>query len=153
MIDPSFVGSTSTPFTMEVERGRLLMFNRVVQTAEPVFTDPVAARQAGHPDLPVPPTFLFGLDLADPSDLLAGMGVDLSRVLHVEQGFVYHRTAYAGETLTFAPVITDIYSRQGGALEFVVRDTAVTGADGEPVADLHQVIAVRGAASDEEAGS
>ncbi|MGY4925947.1 MaoC family dehydratase N-terminal domain-containing protein [Streptomyces sp. 900105755] len=151
MIDPKFLGTRSEPFPVDVERGRLLMFNQVVGASGPVFTDPDAARRAGHPDLPVPPTFLFGLDLADPSDLLAEMGVDLSRVLHVEQGFVYHRTAYAGETLVFAPVITDIYSRKGGALEFVVRDTAVTGADGEPVADLHQVIAVRSPDSGEEA--
>ncbi|WP_416981245.1 MaoC family dehydratase N-terminal domain-containing protein [Streptomyces sp. T028] len=150
MIDPSFVGTRSEPFTMDVERGRLRMFNQVVEASGPVFTDPAAARRAGYPDLPVPATFLFGLDLADPSDLLAEMGVDLPLVLHVEQGFVYHRTAYAGETLTFSPVITDVYSRQGGALEFVVRDTAVTGADGGPVADLHQVIAVRSPDSGKE---
>ncbi|MEU9325954.1 MaoC family dehydratase N-terminal domain-containing protein [Streptomyces canus] len=143
MIDTAFVGSRSAPFTADVERGRLRMFNEVVGAPGAEFTDLDAARRAGHPDLPVPPTFLFGLDLADPSDLLAEMGVDLDRVLHVEQGFVYHRPAFAGQTLTFAPVITDIRAR--GALEFVVRDTAVTGPAGEPVADLHQVIAVRAA--------
>ncbi|MFI9270982.1 MaoC family dehydratase N-terminal domain-containing protein [Kitasatospora sp. NPDC052896] len=143
MIDRGFRGARPEPFTVDVERGRLRFFHQVLGTVDRVFTDPAAARAAGHPDLPVPPTFLFGLELEDPADLLTEMGVDLARVLHVEQGFVYHRTAHAGERLTFAPVITDLYQRQGGALEFVVRDTAVTDAAGEPVADLHQVIAVR----------
>ncbi|WP_035804582.1 MaoC family dehydratase N-terminal domain-containing protein [Kitasatospora mediocidica] len=150
MIDPSWVGAGPKPFTVEVEAGRLRLFNQVLGVREAVFTDPAAARAAGHPDLPVPPTFLFGLELEHPSGQLAELGIDLGQVLHVEQGFVYHRTAHAGERLTFAPVVTDIYTRQGGALEFVVRDTAVTGAGGEPVADLHQVIAVRHGVRDEE---
>ncbi|MCX5108452.1 MaoC family dehydratase N-terminal domain-containing protein [Streptomyces sp. NBC_00378] len=150
MIDRSVVGSGPEPVTVTVERGRLQFFGRVLGAADGVFVDPAAARAAGHPDLPVPPTFLFGLDLEAAPDLLNAIGVDLSRVLHVEQGFTYHRTVHAGDRLTFAPVITDVYSRQGGALEFVVRDTSVTDAAGEPVAELHQVIAVRRPVPDKE---
>lgn len=150
-IDRSVVGVRQPSFSVTVERGRLRFFNRVLGVTDGVFVDPVAARAAGHPDLPVPPTFLFGLELESPDDLLTKLGIDLSYVLHVEQGFTYHRTAHAGERLTFTPVITDVYARQGGALEFVVRDSAVTDAAGEPVADLHQVIAVRRPVPDGEA--
>ena len=51
---------------------------------DPVYTDLDAAKRAGHRDLPVPPTFLFGVDLEGPEPLtfLADLGVDLRTVLH-----------------------------------------------------------------------
>ena len=51
------------PFTATVERGRLRFFARVVGLDDSEFTSLERARAAGHPDLPVPPTFLFGLEL------------------------------------------------------------------------------------------
>ena len=56
------------------------------------------ANAAGHRDLPVPPSFLFGIELErhDPFEWLAGVGVDLRRVLHGEQSFTYHSQAVAG---------------------------------------------------------
>ncbi|MBB5959712.1 hypothetical protein FHS29_006333 [Saccharothrix tamanrassetensis] len=140
-IDRAFIGTRLAPFTAEVDRSEVASFAEVLGLGGGVFADLGVARAAQHPDLPVPPTFLFGLEFRNPSDVLTAMGVELRHVLHVEQGFVYHRTAHAGERLTFSTVITDIYGR--GGLEFVVQDTAVTDADGEPVADHHQIIAVR----------
>ncbi|MEU8622490.1 MaoC family dehydratase N-terminal domain-containing protein [Streptomyces sp. NPDC048623] len=138
-------GTALTPFTVTVERGRLRFFGRVVGLEDSEFTCLDRARRAGHPDLPVPPTFLFGLELEHQSRATEqdGPPVDPSRVLHTEQSFTYHQTAHAGDELVFSPVITDVYRRRGGTMEFVVRDTAVTRTDGTPVADLHQVILVR----------
>ncbi|MET7489945.1 MaoC family dehydratase N-terminal domain-containing protein [Streptomyces sp. NPDC005538] len=146
MIDASYAGTRVPPFTADVERGRLRQFAAAVGTVgsgDDVFHDVAAARAAGHPDLPVPPTFLFGLEMEHSQDLLTDMGVDVTRVLHIEQGFVYHGTAHAGDRLTFAPVIVSIRAHRGGSLELITKDTSVTRADGSPVADLHQVLAVR----------
>lgn len=144
-ISPSVVGSSSDPVTMDVERGRLRMFAKAIGETDPVYTDLDAARAAGHPDLPVPPTFLFGLELErpDPFAYLAALGVDLRRVLHGEQSFTYHSVAHAGESMTATSRIADVYSKKGGALEFLVRETAVTRADGSAVADLTSVIVVQ----------
>ncbi|GAA2513562.1 hypothetical protein Ahu01nite_061630 [Winogradskya humida] len=109
--------------------------------ADEIFHDVAAARAAGHPDLPVPPTYLFCLELE--REGLAGIGVSLDRVLHVEQGFEYHELAHAGDRITFAPVVVSIRSHRRGRLELITTDTAVTRADGAAVADLHQVLAVR----------
>ena len=100
---------------------------------------------AGHPDLPAPPTFLFSIELEapDPFAYLAALGVDLRFVLHGEQSFVYHELAYPGDELVARPRITDVYTKKAGALEFIVKDTAVTRADGTPIADLRSVIVVR----------
>ena len=147
MIDTKFIGTALPSHTADIERGRLRFFASVIGETDPVYTSLDAARAAGHPDLPVPPTFFFSLDLEQPGGFggyLAEMGVDLRRVLHGEQSFTYHAMAYAGQSLTLRSTITDIYAKKGGALEFIVRDTAVThAADGSPVADLRSVVVVR----------
>jgi acyl dehydratase len=132
------------PITVQVERGRLRFFASATGQTDPVYTDLDAAMQAGHPDLPVPPTFFFSLELEapDPFGYLAALDVDLRRVLHGEQSFTYHRPAHAGDTLTLQPRIVDIYSKKGGALEFLVKQTDITR-DGQLVAEAQSVIAVR----------
>lgn len=144
-IDTAAIGTELAPVVVDIERGRLRAFAKATGQDDPVYSDLAAALAAGHPDLPVPPTFLFGLELEqpDPFKYLADLGVDLRRVLHGEQRFDYHRVAYAGETLTARSRIEDIYAKRGGALEFVVKKTAITSADGDPVADLTSVIVVR----------
>jgi acyl dehydratase len=144
-VDPSAIGSTLPPTELTIDPGRLRFFAKAIGETNPVFTDPEAARAAGHPGLPVPPTFLFSIELErpDPFDWVSGLGVDLRHVLHGEQRFVYHHQAYAGDVVTARPRIVDIYSKKGGALEFVVKETQVTRADGSVLADLTSVLVVR----------
>jgi acyl dehydratase len=144
MIDRSVIGREHEPHTVDVERGRLRLFAKAVGEERPLYTDVEAARAAGHRDLPVPPTFLFCLDMErpDPFAFLAAIGVDLRRVLHGEQAFAYERMAFAGDRLTFASRVTDVYDRKGGALEFLVSETDVTR-DGEAIARLTTTTIVR----------
>jgi len=144
-ISPDAVGTVLPPISMDMERGRLAQFARATGQRDPVYSDVDAARGAGHRDVPVPPTFLFAIELEAPDPFVwAGqLGIDLKYVLHGEQRFDYHRMAYAGERLTASSTITDVYSKRGGALDFVVKTTAVTDEAGKPVADLTSVIVVR----------
>ena len=132
--------------TVDVERGRLRFFAQVTGQSDPVYTEVDAARAAGHRDLPVPPTFLFCLEMErpDPWDFVAELGVDLRTILHGGQSFEYHAMAFAGDRLTFASGITDRYQKKDGALTFVERTTDVTR-DGEPVARLVTTIVLRSA--------
>jgi acyl dehydratase len=132
------------PLTVEVERGRLRFFAKATGQTDPVYLDLDAARAAGHPDLPVPPTFLFslGLEAADPFGYVDRLGIDLRFVLHGEQSFTYHHLAYAGDRLTLEERIVDVYTKRGGALEFVVKQTDITR-DGQPVAQTRSVIVIR----------
>jgi acyl dehydratase len=132
------------PIDVEVERGRLRFFARATGQTDPVYSDVEAAKRAGHRDLPVPPTFLFGLELeaTDPFGWLTALGVDLRRVLHGEQSFTYDGLAHAGDTLRLEPTIVDVFAKKGGALEFVVKQTDITR-DGEPIAQARSVIVVR----------
>jgi len=121
---------STMPF--EVERGRLRMFARVIGLTDPVYTDLEAARAAGHPDLPVPPTFLSNsleLELPNPLGWLAELGGDLTKTTHGAQGFRYHKMAYARDELLLKRRVVDVYTKKGGALEFVVKQTDVMRGD------------------------
>lgn len=145
-IDPKQLSEVRLPsVTVEVERGILRFFAKATGQADPIYTDLGAARQAGHPDLPVPPTFFFSLELAgaDPHAYLTQLGVDMNRILHGEQSFTYHSLAYAGETLKLTPAVVDVYRKKGGALEFLVKQTDIARSNGEPVAKATTVIAIQ----------
>ncbi|MCW2542868.1 MAG: hypothetical protein JWM40_420 [Frankiales bacterium] len=146
-IDASVIGSSTPTISVTVERGRLQLFAKSVGQTDPLYTDVEAAKAEGMPDLPVPPTFLFGLELEQPEPFrwIADLGVDMNTVLHGDQTFTYERMAYAGETLHSTSTITDVYAKKGGALEFVRRLTEVVR-DGAVIATLDQTIIVRNAA-------
>jgi hypothetical protein len=144
-IDPAVIGIELEPSQLTVDAGRLRFFAKAIGETRLVFTNAAAAQAAGHATLPVPPTFLFAIELEqpDPFAWLTDIGVDLRRVLHGEQRFTYHSVAHAGDVLTARPRITDVYAKKGGALEFIVKEAKVTRADGSPVADLTSVIVVQ----------
>ncbi len=131
-IDPSVIGTELPPTTLTVDEGRLRFFAKAIG-------DTVDSA------LRVPPTFLFSIELENPNPFAWAdqLGIDLRYVLHGEQAFTYHEAAHAGDVLTATPKITDVYSKKGGALDFIVKDTAVTRSDGTLVAELKTVIVVR----------
>jgi acyl dehydratase len=127
-----------------ISRSELRFFAKAIGETSPVYTDVEAARKAGHPDLPVPPTYLFCQEMKqadEPFGYLYELGIDLRKVLHGEQSFVYHAMAYAGDTLTFDSEISADHMKKNGALRILVRNTRVTR-DGTPIADLTSTIVV-----------
>ena len=144
-VDPGFIGTQLPATTLTVDAGRLRFFAKAIGETNPLYTDVDAAKAAGYADLPASPTFLFSIELENPDQFrwVADLDIDPRFVLHGEQSFTYHSIAYAGDTLTATPRIVDIYSKKGGALEFIVKQTAVTRADGSAVADLETVMVVR----------
>ena len=144
-LDTVYIGHRLPPFSAEVEMGRLKFFAKAIGQTDPVYTDEAAAKAAGHPRLPVPPTFLFCLqmDAPNPGALRELLDIPIAKVLHGEQHFSYHAMAYAGDTLHFEQRITDIYAKKGGLLEFVVAETRVTNQHAAHVADLNAITVVR----------
>lgn len=145
MIDRSWIGHEYPPSVLPLERTRLRFFAKAVGETDPVYTDPAAARAAGYPDVPAPPTFLFAaeLDSGVVDRLLADLRIPLARLLHGEQGFTYHRAACAGDTITVRSRIADIYDKKGGALEFVVKTSRALNQREELVAELRTVLVCR----------
>jgi len=145
MIDKKFIGHQLPPSVLMVDRTRLQFFAKAIGETDPVYTDLAAARAAGYPDVPAPPTFLFAAELDSGANmqLLADLDIPLSKLLHGEQSFRYRQAVCAGDTVTVQSSISDIYDKKGGKLEFVVKNSRVTNQRGELVAELGTVLVVR----------
>lgn len=139
-------GTPLSGCTVLVEKGRLRTFARAIGETDPVYHDEDRARAAGHASLPVPPTYLFCLEMLDserPLAWLEELGVNLMHILHGEQRFVYDRVAVAGETLSFRSILKDAFDKKNGALRFFVKETDVSDESGSRVATLTTTIVVR----------
>jgi acyl dehydratase len=145
MIDKKFIGHKLPPFKVFVEAGRLRFFAKACGQTDPVYSDEIAANKAGFPHLPVPPTFLFCLEMdsPDPAAIRNLLGLDYRTILHGSQDFTYYGMAYAGDTLCFEQSIENIYEKRNGALEFVERKTLVTNQHLTKIAELKALTVVR----------
>jgi acyl dehydratase len=146
MVDQSAVGRSFTPVTAHVEPGRLRFFLNTLGEQNPVYRDEAAARGAGYSATPIPPTYLFCLELMDaerPFEFLTELNIDLARVLHGEQRFTYHASVVVGDTLTFKSRVTGVADKKGGAMTMVIVETEVTNQHGAHVADTARTIVVR----------
>lgn len=145
MLDRSLIGYAFEPATVEVEKGQLKFFAKATGETNPVYFDESAARAAGHPALPAPPTFLFTLGLMGPDSFpVVGLfNLDIGRVLHGEQSFSHGSQIYAGDAITLTVRIRDIYEKKGGILEFIVQETEAVNQRGEAVGSATTVFVVR----------
>jgi acyl dehydratase len=146
MVDQSAVGRSFTPVTAQVEPGRLRYFLNTLGETNPVYRDVEAARGAGYAATPIPPTYLFCLemmDAPDPFEFLRALDIDLARVLHGEQSFSYHAPVVVGDTLTFESKVVSVTDKKGGAMTLIVVETTVTNQHGAHVADTSRTIVVR----------
>ncbi|MEO6204734.1 MAG: MaoC family dehydratase N-terminal domain-containing protein [Mycobacteriales bacterium] len=130
MVDTSALGATGTPFSLEVERGKIREFARATFAPLPDDERPVA-----------PPTFLttaFHWQSSD-SDPWEMVRMDPSRGLHAEQEFVFHgEPPRAGDRLVGTSRIEDIYEKtgkRGGTMTFVVMVTEFRDESGRLVAE------------------
>ena len=136
--------------TFEVGREHVRRFADAIGDRNPVYTDPDAARAAGHPDCIAPPTFLtvlnfrFALEgpIVDPE-----FGLDYSRVVHGEQQFELHRPVRVGDVLQVVSRVEDI--KDAGRNELIVVAGTITDAGGEHVATVRGTIVSRGTAASE----
>jgi hypothetical protein len=129
VIDRDSLGNTGTPFTLDVERGKVAEFARAVRATDPshfVGDEPV-----------VPPTFLAtqmhweqGVTDSNPWDTIQ---MDPSKGVHAEQEYVFHGPPpRAGERLHASSRIAEIWEKEGraGTLTFVKMITEFRDSDG-----------------------
>lgn len=124
-VDRKYIGVESEERFIDVEKGQLRLFATAVAERNPIYSDETAARAAGYPSLPAPPTFAFSLNLLAPAKV--GNAVDMvgniGSVLHGEQLFEYQRLIFAGDRIRLKTKTVDIFDKKGGKLEFIVQDT------------------------------
>lgn len=144
-LDPALIGRHEPGQTLLLDRSRLRAFAKATGQCDPIYLDVNAARAAGLPDLPAAPTFLFGIDLEAPNPFafIEDLGIDMRTVLHGEQQFIYRSLAFAGDQLSTNTEVVDVYSKKGGLLDFLVRETTVTNQHGAVVAELRNTLVVQ----------
>ena len=144
MIDKAFIGRELAPSTLTLERGRLRFFAQAIGETDPVHWDLEAARAAGRPACPVPPTFLKAVEGEHFSSaaLLQLLQVPLAGVLHAEQQFDHLAPVHVGDVVEVSRRVDRIFDRKDGALTFIVVDTEYR-VDGRMAARSTQTILSR----------
>ena len=139
MIDRSIVGTEEPARTFDVERGRLRFFAKAIGETDPVYTDVEAARAAGHPDLPVPPTFLFGLELDERGPVRAGSPTSASTCGRAARRAGVRPTSAWRTPATSSPMsprIVDVYEKRAARSSSSSARPTVTRGTEQPIAVL-----------------
>jgi acyl dehydratase len=121
------------PDYFEVGREKIREFARSVQDLNETHFDDNAAADAGYSELPASLTFLavagrrVQLDVFTKFDI----PINISRVLHRDQKFQYHRPIVAGDRLHFDTYLDSVIESHGTVIAEIRSE--VTDADGKPV--------------------
>ena len=153
-INPSFIGRSfpgKRPYSVCAEK--IAEFATAIGDPHPVHLDADAARAAGYPDVIAPPTFPTVIDLTVGGPGLLrqdGLGIDLLRVVHGEQRFVYTRPIHAGDVITLTTTFSELTEQRGN--EYLTLVTEFVTTNGELVCTGYNTVVSRGtAASDAKA--
>ncbi len=147
MVDESLIGLEFPLQSTVVEHAKIEAYARAIGDTNPIYYDDAQAIAQGYRARPIPPTYLVPLKhaVSDPQHVFHELGIVAAagKLLHAEQKFTYHEPICAGDHLTFRERLTDIYRKKGGALTFVVLETAVTNQDGREVALITHTEVIR----------
>jgi acyl dehydratase len=127
------VGKTYPPFQYEVCKEKIREYASAVGESEPVFHDAEAAHAAGFRDVVAPPMFavVYSAGAMGPAILDPELGIDLMRMLHGSQEFVWGEPVCAGDTITTATEFKDLYEKSGR--NFFVFESVSKNQDGAEV--------------------
>ncbi|MTD58953.1 FAS1-like dehydratase domain-containing protein [Amycolatopsis pithecellobii] len=130
-------GLSAAPVTVQLERGRIVSFARLLGETDPIFIDVAAARAKGYPDVAAPPSFPAVIELLANEErrrlgvpnLTNTIGCDFRYLLHGEQHYAYEGLMYAGDEVSVSTEVLDFYDKRGGLLEFAVLGSTISQAD------------------------
>jgi acyl dehydratase len=135
-MDQNVASKSFPPYEFRVERGKIKEFADAIGDPSPVYRDPEAARKAGFPGIPAPPTLLRTF-LYETPDSRNALGVkDWSYIVHGEQEFEYLAPVVAGDVLTARDKIVSMVekdSKRAGKLQIAVIETTFVNQRGETV--------------------
>ncbi|HET9999277.1 MAG TPA: MaoC family dehydratase N-terminal domain-containing protein [Ktedonobacteraceae bacterium] len=133
MFDSSKIGYSFPPFTVHVERTKLRELALAIGDPNPIYQD------KGNEDIALPPTaatiFLFWENTRF-IEQLAGLGLDVTRLIHREESYEYLAPIHAGETLTGVMTVLDGSTRKGrdgNSIDLVTLQLRYTNCEGRVV--------------------
>ena len=127
------IGKKFTPYEYEVGREKIREYANAVGETDPVHHDREAARAAGFRDVVAPPMFavVYSAGAVAPGILDPEVGIDLMRMLHGSQEFVWGEPVCAGDRIETTAELKDLYEKDGK--EFYVFESVSRNQEGQEV--------------------
>jgi len=149
MFDTSKIGQSFSPFTIEVERGKIHELALAIGDDNPIYHSQEAAQAAGYKDVPLSPTgpTTFGF-WGNPGrgKELVDAGINVMHILHGEEEYEYLSPIYPGDILTGVTTIISGKHRQGrdgSSMDIVTTETRYTNQNNQHVLSTRSTIVVR----------
>ncbi|MEA2448175.1 MAG: hypothetical protein QOG63_107 [Thermoleophilaceae bacterium] len=132
-MDDSKKGKTYPPFRYEVGLEKIREYANAIGETERVHHDREAAREAGFRDVVAPPMFavVYSTGAMAPAILDPELGIDLARMLHGSQEFVWGEPVCAGDVIETTAELKDLYEKDGR--EFYVFESVSTNQEDQEV--------------------
>ena len=132
-MNESVKGKKYPPFTYEVGLEKIREYANAVGEAERVHHDREAAREAGFRDVVAPPMFavVYSAGAMAPAILDPEVGINLARMLHGSQEFVWGEPVVAGDVIETTAELKDVYENDGK--QFFVFESVSRNQDGQEV--------------------
>jgi acyl dehydratase len=130
-VDDSKKGKSYAPFEYEVGREKIREYANAIGVHAPVHHDQGAAQAAGYRDVVAPPMFavVYSAGSVAQGVLDPELGINLGRMLHGSQEFVWGEPVCSGDTITTTTTVADLYERAG--MEFFVFESVSKNQDGQ----------------------
>jgi acyl dehydratase len=143
-VDASAKGKSYPVHEYEVGKEKIREYAHAVGEDNPVYFDREAAQAAGFRDVPAPPMFavVYSAGAMAPAILDPEVGINLGMMVHGGQEFTWGDPVCAGDTISTAAEVKDIYEKDGRG--FYVFETVSTNQDGEEVVRATWTNIVRG---------
>jgi acyl dehydratase len=127
------VGKTYPPFEYEVGREKIREYSYAVGETDQIHFDRETARAAGYRDVVAPPMFavVYSAGSVGPAVLDPEVGIDLMRMVHGGQEFVWSQPVCAGDTITTETRVADMSEQDGR--KFYVFESVSRNQDGDEV--------------------
>jgi acyl dehydratase len=133
-VDQSKVGKRYPALKYEVGREKIREYAGAVGETAPIHHQREAARAAGFRDVVAPPMFcvVYSAGAMGPAVLDPELRIDLTRMLHGGQEFVWGEPVCAGDVITTTPRFVD-RSESDGKTFYVFESTSVNQDGAETV--------------------
>lgn len=133
-VDTAKVGKRYPPFAYEVGREKIREYATAVGEVDPVHHDREAARSAGFRDVVAPPMFcvVYSAGAMAPAVLDPELEIDLPRLLHGGQEFVWGEPVCAGDEVETSASLVEVYEKGSNAF-YVFESVSINQARREVV--------------------
>ncbi|OBJ53950.1 FAS1-like dehydratase domain-containing protein [Mycobacterium asiaticum] len=131
-----------------VGREKIREFAASIQNDHPLHNDEDAAAEAGYPSLVAPLTFLAIAGRRVQLEIFTkfSIPINIARVMHRDQKFLFHRPILVGDKLHFDTYLDSVIQSHGTVLAEIRSE--VTDAEGKPV--ITSVVTMLGEAARHE---